>query len=250
MPITALYNHPFTNQLLSYDVTIFGNLIYHLFRELSVEDYLKKGYKIQAYAPLASKNFLERSFFDGMLERKKVVTRGTAGCPNSSFCNMNYTIQYENKEVKIVVYYLFGSETFRDNVWFLHDTLSCSRNRLFLRNVPDIMDACPNPLGRVSTMDDYYLCSNPLHSNDIIDTLNYVYSENIPNFHTRKTSEHKFTSKCSICLTPNKKGESIKISCAHSYHVNCFRKLILSSLDKAENPTCPLCRQHILIGEF
>ena len=44
---------------------------------------------------------------------------------------------------------------------------------------------------------------------------------------------------CSICLTPFNTGPSIKTSCHHRFHKNCWEKIL--PIDK-DSISCPLCR--------
>lgn len=252
MAIKQLYEHELTNLLLQHDISIFGNLIFHV-QNLgkTVDDFLRKGHTIQCFAPIHAKAYVERGLFECMTKRRKrMVSQGVSG----GVCyKMLYTLDHHSiKNVRVVVFYLFASEVLKRDNYFLHDALTVSRCAFTLRSMPEILDSCPNPLAKIGLMDCYYLHNEPIASDIgcLRDTLTYLHQEGVQNFHTLSSCKHNFTSKCSICLNVNRKKESMQLACTHSFHLSCFHKLVDAALQKNESPVCPMCRTPILPGEY
>jgi len=262
MVVLQLYEHELLNTLLSYDFHFYGNLLFHLNRGFSVDDFIDKGYKIQAYAPMGARAYLERHVFENLKVRERQETSSILVCDK-----MVYTIQHKREGKKkpqmvhLQVFYVFLNENqlFTKDCHYLHDSLYLSRETLGLRHMPEILDACPNPLARIMSMQDFYLFQSPLPRQNVrellYDKIHYLYAENITNYHTaaKKDKCKADSNKCAICLQKNTEDKSMTLSCQHSFHIKCFRNMVLLSLESSENsnlPSCPLCRKQIRVEEY
>ena len=65
-------------------------------------------------------------------------------------------------------------------------------------------------------------------------------------YETSRTTKSKLksqTTKCQICLdTIFSHYKSIITECQHSFHIQCFNKLIINN----EELPCPICRKNLL----
>ena len=171
--LTEIYQNDLTHTLLTYDLSIYGNLVLHLLNDLPIDSYLGK-YVVQCFGPYSAKQYLERNLFEKMRDRRNIVSHVLS----PSVVLMEYKIAYKETLVQIRVHYQLVSNSLKDKCYFLHDALSVSRKKVYLRKVDDILDFSPNPLGKICTLGLYYYLSRiPDENHNLYETLQYLFSK-------------------------------------------------------------------------
>jgi len=263
--IDSIYSHIIFSSLIKNEVTIYGNFLRKvLFENISIEDYFKNNYQINAYSRNIFRDIIERDIHNNIIQ---IYVHQNFN--SSSRCEfITYKLNFQNNILNLHMSYIKSNISYYLNYYRTEldigldiDCLYIDRVGIGALSINNLYTTAPSPfykiINNIKTKKFKILNKNLfLINKNLYENIKKLKQEgwknlenNIENIDVLKDND-KFNEECAIC---NEKHNTltIKLNCNHFFHEKCIAGYIENYILQKEyldkELQCPYCTNELNI---